>query len=168
MDASGAEVVREGGRTLRIHPDGSVSYQSGSNGALAIPSAGEVPTLLEMVTAVNSLLDDLLGVSAGDADLYVAEVEESGGDIVLRFDYQIGGIPVRFTDGESAAKITIAEGAVSGMTLRIRQYTAESTDSLLLPLRQALAIAVRQEGAELLIGYADSGSSTVSAGWLAV
>ena len=168
VDASGAEVVREGGRTLRIHPDGSVSYQSGSNGALAIPSAGEVPTLLEMVTAVNSLLDDLLGVSAGDADLYVAEVEESGGDIVLRFDYQIGGIPVRFTDGESAAEVTIAEGAVSGMTLRIRQYTAESTDSLLLPLRQALAIAVRQEGAELLIGYADSGSSTVSAGWLAV
>ena len=54
------------------------------------------------------------------------------------------------------------------MTCRIRQYTTEGGTSLLLPLRQALAIAVRQEGAELLIGYADSGSSTVSAGWLAV
>ena len=38
--------------------------------------------------------------------------------------------------------------------------------SLLLPLRQALAIAARREGAELSIGYVDSGG-LASARWLA-
>ena len=38
--------------------------------------------------------------------------------------------------------------------------------SLLLPLRQAMAIAVRQAGAELSIGYVDGGVSA-SARWLA-
>ena len=53
------------------------------------------------------------------------------------------------------------------MTFRIRQYTAGGNASLLLPLRQALAIAAREEGAELAVGYADGGAGTVSAKWLA-
>ena len=166
-DASGAEVVREGGRTLRIHPDGSLSYQGGSSQTLDIPSAEETPTLLEAVTAANTLLHELLSLSSGDAALYVSGITQSGSETLLRFDYQVDGIPVRFTDGESAAEITISDGYVSSMTCRIRQYTTEGGTSLLLPLRQALAIAVRKEGAELFIGYADSGSSTVSAQWLA-
>lgn len=58
-------------------------------------------------------------------------------------------------------------GVISDMTFRVRQYTVEGTASLLLPLRQALAIAAQQEGAELSIGYADGGAGTISAGWLA-
>ena len=42
----------------------------------------------------------------------------------------------------------------------------EMEPSLLLPLQQALAIAARYGNAELSIGYADSGSGTVSAQWL--
>ena len=165
-DASGAEVVREGGRTLRIHPDGTLSYQGGSSQALEVPSAEETPTLLEAVTAANTLLHKLLSSAEGTA-LFVSEVSQTGSEIVLRFDYQVGGIPVFFSDGESAAEITIADGCISSMTCRIRQYTADGSTSLLLPLRQALAIAVQREGDELFIGYVDSGSSTVSARWLA-
>ena len=53
------------------------------------------------------------------------------------------------------------------MTLRIRQYTSLEESSLLLPLRQALAVAARHPGTELTIGYVDNGSDTVSAQWLA-
>lgn len=167
-DASGAEVVREGGRTLRIHPDGTLSYQGGSSRALAVPAEGDQPTLLEAATAAGELLRQLLASASSDASLYLTGLEDGdGGEITLFFDYQVGGIPVCFTDGASAAEVTVSDGVVSAMTFRIRQYTAGSSGSLLLPLRQALAIAVRQEGAELLIGYADSGAGAVSAGWLA-
>lgn len=43
----------------------------------------------------------------------------------------------------------------------------EDGSSALLPLRQAMAIAERQDGAELSIGYADAGTYPLSAVWLA-
>ncbi len=52
------------------------------------------------------------------------------------------------------------------LSLRFRQYTDAGETSLLLPLRQALAIAVQREGGELSIGYVDNGV-TASAKWLA-
>ena len=53
------------------------------------------------------------------------------------------------------------------MTLRMRQYTAQEGNALLLPLRQALAVAARHPGTELTIGYVDNSSDIVSAQWLA-
>ena len=52
------------------------------------------------------------------------------------------------------------------MTLCFRQYTAEGESSLLLPLKQAIAIAAQQPGKELFLAYTDSGGDTVSAAWL--
>lgn len=43
----------------------------------------------------------------------------------------------------------------------------EDGSSALLPLRQAMAIAERQDGVELSIGYADAGTYPLSAVWLA-
>lgn len=123
--------------------------------------------MLEIVEAANSLLHSLLASAAGDAELYVEGVEQTEDGILLRFGYQAGGVPIRFRDGQSAAEITVVGGVISDMTFRVRQYTVEGTASLLLPLRQALAIAAQQEGAELSIGYADGGAGTISAGWLA-
>lgn len=93
-------------------------------------------------------------------------VEQTEDGILLRFGYQAGGVPIRFRDGQSAAEITVVGGVISDMTFRVRQYTVEGTASLLLPLRQALAIAAQQEGAELSIGYADGGAGTSApVGW---
>ena len=165
-DASGAEVVREGGRTLRIHPDGTITYQSGGSRALTL--TGEGASLLETVTAANTLLYSLLDATAGDAELYLEGLEQTADGLELRFGYQVGGVPIRFSGGRSAAEITVSQGAVSSMTLRIRQYTVAGTGSLLLPLRQALAVvAAGREGAELFIGYADRGAGTAGAAWLA-
>ena len=52
------------------------------------------------------------------------------------------------------------------MTLCFRQYTAGGEASLLLPLKQAISIAARQEGKELFIAYTDNGADTASAAWL--
>ena len=76
------------------------------------------------------------------------------------------GLPIRFSDGSCAAEVTLTGTAVTRLSLRFRQYTATDSSAPLLPLRQALAIAAGSAGAEIAIGYADTGSDTVSAAWL--
>lgn len=86
--------------------------------------------------------------------------------MTLSFGWQINGVPIRFDRGGSAGEVTLTGGTVSMLSLRFRQYTDAGETSLLLPLRQALAIAVQREGGELSIGYVDNGV-TASAKWLA-
>ena len=93
-------------------------------------------------------------------------LKQEGSETVLTFGYQLGGVPIRFADGSAAAEVILSGRTVSALTLRPRQYTAE-TASALLPLRQAMAIAGRNEGTELSIGYADTGTYPLSAVWLA-
>lgn len=167
VDSSGAEVVMESGRSLRIRSDGGIVYQSGGDPALSIPASGEIPTRLEAATEVASKLNGLLAASSGDASLYLESVRQVGGATVLKFGYQVGGIPIRFADGKSAAQVSLTGTSVSSISLRVRQYAAGGEGTLMLPLRQALAIAARESGAELFVGYTDSGDGLASAKWLA-
>ena len=164
---NGTEVISESGRSLRLRTDGSITYQSGGDETLSIEAAGEIPTLKEAAAGVGALLNSLLAPTAGDGALYLHSIRQSGSLTTLTFAYHVDGVPVRFSDGSSAAEVTLDKKAVSALSLRIRRYTATGTPSLLLPLRQALAIAQRHPGAELSIGYADHGAGTVEASWLA-
>lgn len=166
-DASGTQVIMENGRTLRIYTDGTVTYLSGGDNTLSITAKEEIPTLLEASLDCGSLLNTLLASVGGDAAIWLQDVRQSGTSTTLRFGYQAVGVPIRFSDGELAAEITLSGTAVSSMTLRVRQYTALEATSLLLPLQQALAVAARHPGTALTIGYVDNGSDTVSAQWLA-
>lgn len=166
-DAGGAEVVTESGRTLRIHPDGTIVYKSGGDPVLSIAAEEDRPTQLEAAVGVGALLNGLLSPTAGEAALYLESIRQVGTATVLQYGYQVGGVPVHLADGQGAAQVSLTGCSVASMTIRVRQYTASGTNSLLLPLRQALAIAARQEGAELFIGYTDSGAATAAAQWLA-
>jgi hypothetical protein len=104
--------------------------------------------------------------SAGSAQLYLEQVQQAGTVTTLTFGYQSEGVPIRFTDGQSAAQVVLSGTVVTSVTLRLRQYTAAEVTPL-LPLRQALGIAAQERGAELSIGYIDDGSGTASANWLA-
>ena len=147
-ESGGVEVVTDGDRTLRLNPDGSIRYRSGGDPALTVSSSGENPTLTET------------------ASLYLRGVRQTESGTQLSFGWQSGGVPISLDSGGSAAEVTLSGGMVSSLTLRFRQYAAAGETSLLLPLRQALAIAARREGAELSIGYVDSGG-LASARWLA-
>lgn len=165
-ESGGVEVVTDGERTLRLNPDGSIRYRSGGDPALTIASAGEEPTVTEAVMGASALLNTVLSGQTSEAALYLKGVRQTESAVILTFDWQSGGVPIRFDRGGSAAEVTLSGGVVTGLTLRFRQYTDAGETSLLLPLRQALAIAARQEGAELSIGYLDNGE-TASARWLA-
>ena len=99
--------------------------------------------------------------------MYLESVRQSGSFLVLTYGYELNGVPVRFSDGGSAATITLSENTVTSLTLRFRQYTETEEAYRMLPLEQAAAIARRYEGAELFIGYADDGTGMLFPCWLA-
>lgn len=165
-ESDGSETVVEGERSVRLHPDGTVIYRDRGEDVLAIDAQADQPTLKEAASGIGTLLGELLAGSSGSSELYLAEIQQSGDSTTAAFAYQVNGVPIRFSDGRFAAEVTLTGTAVSSMTLHFRQYTSAGTNSLLLPLPQATAIAARQPGRELSIGYVDNGSGTVSAGWL--
>ena len=159
------EVISESnGRTLRLSTDGTVDYQSGNDATLSITAEGEIPSMVEAATEVRLLLNELFAPTMGDASLYLEQIRQTGAETRLCFGYQSGGVPIRFADGGCAADVTLSGTAVTSMELRLRQYAVSETPSLLLPLRQTLAIA--PEGAELSIGYVDNGGDPIGAAWL--
>lgn len=165
QDASGTEVVVEGDRVVRVSGSGAFTYTGGGESALTVEAAGGVPTVREAVTGMQSLLERLL--PAGDARLYLLTWKQVDEKTVMTFGYQIGGVPIRFADGSAAAEVSLTGTEISTLTVRPRQYNAGSGVSLLLPLRQAMAIAGQREGAALSIGYADTGTYPIAAAWLA-
>lgn len=168
-EPDGTEVILENDCSLRIAATGTVRYLSGSSPTLLLDTTADeddVPALREAADGAWSLLSSLLSGRTGEAQPYLQSISQSGKTTTLRFGYQVRGVPIRFADGGNAAEVVLSGSAVTGLTLRFRQYTPTDTLSLLLPLRQALAIAARIPGGELSLGYADNGGDTVSASWL--
>lgn len=166
-ESSGTEVIVENNRSLRVRTDGSINYQSGGDTALAIKADDQEPSLQSLASGTGTLLDTLLAAYTAEGSLYLQEALPTESGITFRYGYQINGIPVHFSDESSAAVVTLSDTTVTSLTLQFRQYTTSDTPSLLLPLRQALAISKRHAGAELFIGYADNGGDQLEAVWLA-
>ena len=168
-EADGTEVITEvdTNRSLHIQPNGEVVYRSGTEATLEISSQEEVPTETEAVLGAAILLQQLTEDFSGEAELYLESIQQTGETTRLQFGYHIGGVPICFSDGGSAAQVTLSGRYLTSLTLRFRQYSSTNETSLLLPLRQTLAITAEHPGAELSVGYADSGGDTVSASWLA-
>ncbi len=162
-EPGGVEVITDGDRTLRLIPDGAVRYRSGGDPTLTVGAIGETPTLQQSVMGAHTLLSSLLPAQNGG--LYLQKVRRTETSTTLTFGWQINGVPVRFSDGGSAAEVVLSGNVVSSLYLRFRQYTDTGETSPLLPLRQAMAIAARQEGRELSIGYVDNGANATAC-WL--
>ena len=162
-ETGGTEVIVDCDRTLRLSPDGSFSYQSGGSSALSIASAGDTPTLQEAAAGVSAMLGKLM---QGESCLYLTSISRSGDTVTLTYDYHHSGIPIRFADRSCGAKVTLSGNAVSAVSFTARQYTAADETALLLPLRQAMAVAAQVPDRELLICYADSGTERVEPQWL--
>lgn len=166
LESNGTELITDGDRSLRIRPNQSVYYQSGKDPILKVNAAGELPTLREAALGAGALLNTVMTPVSGTAAPYLKSIRRNGTVTTLQFDYQTGGVPIRFADGGCAAEVTLTECTVTALTLRFRQYAASEEDSLLLPLAQALAVSARSPGKELTIGYVDGGGSC-AAHWLA-
>ncbi len=163
-ESGGAEVVEESPRTLRITPDGLVTLTNrGIGGGSLYRASGE--GLREALATAGRLAMALTG-GAGASPLFLQGVEETEDGYILRFRYQVDGVPVFFSDGADALSVVFQKGVVSSFTYRCRAYTPlEEEPSPLLPTGMAQAIAASYPDAVLSIGYADDGSGFAAAQW---
>ena len=172
-DSSVNTVIREVYGTLRLPPDGTVTYQGDSAeiGSLyyvnsAVPGK---PTMSESINAAQKLVFTLLRDLIGDAELYFSGYEGSAKSCTVTFDYAVNGTPLHFSDGTNAAYVTIEGQAITSFSLHCRSYTLGDSPALLLPIRQAAAIAGgKYKSAELHVCYEDRGTDTASPAWFAV
>ena len=172
-DSSGNTVIKEVYGTLRIPPDGTVTYQgadsaeAGSIYYVAAASAGK-PTPLEAIAGAQRLVFTLLRDTIGDAELYLSGYEGGSKSCTVTFDYAVNGTPLRFSDGTHAAYVAIEGQTITSFMLHCRSYTLTDSPALLLPIRQAAAIAVNKYlNAELRVCYDERGTDTVGVGWFA-
>lgn len=172
-DSSGNTIIKEVYGTLRLEPDGSVFYQgadeaeAGSIYYVSAASTGK-PTMLEAVAGAQRLAFTLLRDVSGDAELYLSEIGSSNKHFTVSFDYAVGGTPLRFSDGSHAATVTIEDQTITEFSLHCRSYTLSDSPALLLPIRQAAAIAgSKYLSAELHVCYDEHGADTVGVGWFA-
>lgn len=164
-ESSNMLVVREGERSLRISPEGSLLYQGDADTAYELfYFSASSPT--RAVQAALTLLQSISETSETQASLYPVQVEatEDGWHICLQ--YQYGGTPILPVDGSFAAELTVQNECVTELYFHPRSYLSSKQDSPLLPLAQATAIAAESDARTLLPIYTDSGESGVSAAWL--
>lgn len=158
-EPDGTEVVMDGRRTLRIGPDGTVTYGSGGE------DAGGRGGALEALRAAGSLARALAGgVDASPLYLRRLEVREDG--CLVGFQYQVEGVPVLFPDEADALTVLVRGSEVVEFTYRCRSYVPEEEMSVLLPPTMAVAIASLYPEGGLSIGYVDGGSGRLHADWL--
>lgn len=163
-ESGGAEVVEESPRTLRIGPDGSVSFIS--RGTIASGLYRASGQGLREVLAAGWRLASALSGGTGSSPLFLRSAEEREGGWILRFRYQVDGVPVFFSDGGDALTVTFQDGAVTSFTYRCRFYApAEEEPAPMLPAGMAQAIAAAYPEAALSIGYEDDGSGCLAARW---
>lgn len=168
-ESGGAEVVEESPRTLRIAPNGTVSFISrGESGSRLFRAAGELPGLGEILAA-GGRLAEALTEGTGASALRLRRVEETEENVILRFRYESEGTPVVFSDAEDALEVVFREGQVAAFTYRCRVYTPaeEETAAPMLPAFMAQAVAAIYPDASLSVGYEDMGTGRLSAQWLA-
>ena len=168
-ESSGAEVVEESPRTLRISPDGLVSFTSRGEAAsplYRVSAPGERADVREALSAAWGLAAALTeGAGASPLCLRAAEEREDGWTILFRYQWE--GVPVYFADEGYALSVTISSGAITAFSYRCRAYVPEEAVSSLLPSDMAQAIASLYPGAGLSLGYVDSGAGEMTAQWLA-
>ena len=118
---NGTEVISESGRSLRLRPDGSVTYQSGGDGTLSIEAAGDVPTLKEAVAGVGTLLNSLLAP--------YEEEYKNDGNVTVGFNKT-----VLLEDGiyfnDSFEGDNSIEDMISGVRQQEKTYTVQTGDTL--------------------------------------
>lgn len=163
-ESSGAEVVEESPRTLRIGPNGNVSFIS--RGTIASPLYRASGTGLREVLAAGGRLAAALAGGTGASPLFLRSAEETAEGWILRFRYQVDGVPVYFSDGSDALTVTFQGRSVTDFTYRCRAYTPMEEDpAALLPAGMAQAIAAAYPESALSLGYEDDGSGCLAAQW---
>lgn len=151
-DAGGAVIYVDSGKSLRIDTDGRVLFSvTGQDGAAAPENYGaktRADCLRACAQIVSSSIAGLSGAAAvGLTGITDDSLPASG---TLNFGYSVDGIPVTLSGGATAARFVIRGGVIVRAELCFRAYTFTGNTLVVLPEKQAAAIAQEKGGLPLL------------------
>ncbi|MCD8100628.1 MAG: hypothetical protein LUE06_08660 [Oscillospiraceae bacterium] len=158
-EPDGVSVYVDGEKTLRISPDGAVTYRCSSGG-------GSGATAYEAMTSAMELVYLTLGETSGDANVVLAgfEYDEEADEYTVRFDYVIDRCTVALADYDCAATVVVSSGVITRASLLLRSYSLTGESVELLPMERAAVAASVSGGGEMRLVYGDNGVS-VTCGW---
>lgn len=167
--------IQEGSEKLRVSDTGQVTYEAADLTDPRFPLVGlsQNPTEWELVGSAWSFVERVFQTGTttslcGDARLYVQGLEETENGVAVLIGYQLDGAAVVVGPLGCAARIEIADGAITGFQLQLRKYTYMEQGPQVLPELQATAALEAQEaqGSELMLYYYDDlRSDEVTADW---
>ena len=166
QESSGTEVIMESPRTLRLSPDGTVTYDGSADTASDLYRVAGFSAVEALQSGME--LAAALTEGTGASPLYLQSITSTDTGWQLTFGYCSSCIPVVFSDGADALTVTVTDRTITAFTYRCRAYTILEEASALLPASMAMAIASLHPGSGLSLGYVDGGGDTLSAFWLEI
>lgn len=131
---TGGWAITDGGETLRIDPQGQLTYRRSDQTTARFPA--EEP----MLDVTRALAESTVGSLCGDARLYLQQLRQNGSETVITYGYAYRGAAIQTGEEGWCAQFTVKDGCVGSFTLVLRRYTAQgSAEALLLPQEQAAA-----------------------------
>lgn len=170
-EATGGLAINESGDRLRVGADGTVVFHAGEETRYPVAAQGGRPTGQEAALAAWSLLNRATAPWKGDTFFVLTGAEETADGWTVTFHGRLEGVPLRTGAEGWTASFSIAGDAVSDFTLSLRTYSPTGETSLLTSQRLAAAAMAsdtyRDSGKRLILCYNDTGSSSLTAGWMA-
>jgi len=152
VEADGTQVFIENRKTLRISPEGVVTFRADT----ADGERGAAEGLTAAVRYAYASATKTIGRSCGSASMMLSGVLTGSADsYTVTFEYCLGTIPVRLSSG-SAAQITVNNGVITDARLVLRSYGYSEETAVVLPMKQAAAVAASAGMTPTLV-YSDSG-----------
>lgn len=127
--------ITDSSETLRISSSGQISYKRSDFSTIRY-FCEENP-----LEYTKNLVESTLGNLAGNAHIYLQNVEKSGQTTTISYGFAFYGAKIDLEDTLWCATFTIEQDTITSFSLRPRRYTVlEGGDVALLPQEQAVAV----------------------------
>lgn len=160
-DDEGNTMYSESDCTLRISSDGVLTLRNLSMTARFAAESGSTEDQVEYVRALSAAL---IGERLGDGRLLFDGIHYADGLSTITFHYYLAGRVVAQREG-AAITAVFSGNVLAELNFRVRTYTCSDTDTIEV-LPPELAAALLDNGAELMLSYADANDTQLLAGWL--
>lgn len=151
-----SSVYVENEKTLRKTSQGKVTYEYVSKDDQIGQDKNNLSLLDYNQKATNLINTSTIGLT-GNAILKLVNIDSSNfpTKCTYYYNYFVNGIPVILSDSKYAAKVTIEKGIITHVEIFYRSYSTVNSSPVVLPEKQATAIAAMQEGTPIL-AYKDN------------
>lgn len=166
----GGEVYMDGADRLVVRDGGIVTYRAARGDKYPVENRNGAVSAALAADSARALAERAMGTLCGDARLYLLSVTPEGEGWRVRFGYRLEGSAVYLYDEGWAAEFVAQGGYITAFELRLRCYTADGGETLLLPIDRAAVMLpdLTDDKREMVIQFRDMGGPVVTPGWEAV